>query len=105
MSLNAYQETAPLKTIELDVFTAIGEGSNDGTTLARKVGAAERGIHILCDFLTIRVKPAPLPGCPSTLHHERTGVCPSGRGRAGREHRSRRSRRDGDGRAVRRLGA
>src|SRR3954471_5075985 len=53
-SLNAYQETAALKTaIELDVFTAIGEGSNDATTLAGKVGAAERGIRILCDFLTI----------------------------------------------------
>jgi hypothetical protein len=54
-SLNAYQETAALKTaIELDVFTAIGEGSNDATTLARKVGAAERGVRILCDFLTIQ---------------------------------------------------
>jgi 2-polyprenyl-3-methyl-5-hydroxy-6-metoxy-1,4-benzoquinol methylase len=53
-SLNAYQETAALKTaIELDVFTAIGDGSIDAATLAGKVGAAERGIRILCDFLTI----------------------------------------------------
>jgi len=54
-SLNAYQETAALKTaIELDVFTAIAEGSDDAATLAGKVGAAERGIRILCDFLTIQ---------------------------------------------------
>ena len=54
-SLNAYQRTAALKTaIELDIFTAIGQGGNDATTLARKTGAAERGIRILCDFLTIQ---------------------------------------------------
>jgi 2-polyprenyl-3-methyl-5-hydroxy-6-metoxy-1,4-benzoquinol methylase len=53
-TLNAYQETAALKAaLELDVFTAIGAGSIDAKTLAEKVGAAERGIRILCDFLTI----------------------------------------------------
>ena len=52
-TLNAYQETAALKTaIELDVFTLIGEGSN-AALLAKKAGAAERGIRILCDFLTV----------------------------------------------------
>jgi 2-polyprenyl-3-methyl-5-hydroxy-6-metoxy-1,4-benzoquinol methylase len=54
-SLNAYQETAALKTaIELDVFTAIGEGNKDAPTLAARVRASERGIRILCDFLTIQ---------------------------------------------------
>jgi 2-polyprenyl-3-methyl-5-hydroxy-6-metoxy-1,4-benzoquinol methylase len=54
-TLNAYQETAALKpAIELDVFTAIGEGTNDVAGLAAKVGAAQRGIRILCDFLTIQ---------------------------------------------------
>jgi 2-polyprenyl-3-methyl-5-hydroxy-6-metoxy-1,4-benzoquinol methylase len=54
-ALNAYQETAALKTaIELDVFTAIGKGCNDATTLARTVGATVRGVRILCDFLTIQ---------------------------------------------------
>lgn len=54
-TLNAFEETAALKTaIELDVFTAIGEGANTAAALAAKVGAAERGVRILCDFLTIQ---------------------------------------------------
>lgn len=52
-TLNAYEETAVLKTaIELDIFTSIGEGVNTAATLAAKVGAAERGARILCDYLT-----------------------------------------------------
>lgn len=54
-TLNAYEETAALKTaIELDIFTAIGEGANTAATLAAKVGAAERGARILCDYMTIQ---------------------------------------------------
>jgi precorrin-6B methylase 2 len=54
-TLNAYEETAALKTaIELDIFTAIGEGANTAATLAAKIGAAERGTRILCDFMTIQ---------------------------------------------------
>jgi 2-polyprenyl-3-methyl-5-hydroxy-6-metoxy-1,4-benzoquinol methylase len=53
-TLNAYQNTAALKTaIELDVFTKIGEGANQAAAIAAKTGAAERGIRILCDYLTI----------------------------------------------------
>jgi precorrin-6B methylase 2 len=52
--LNAYQQSAALKTgIELDVFTAIGEGADTSATLAAKTGTAERGVRILCDYLTI----------------------------------------------------
>ena len=52
--LHAYQNTAALKTaIELDVFTAIGEGADQTAALAAKIGAAERGVRILCDYLTI----------------------------------------------------
>lgn len=52
--LNAFQNTAALRTgIELDVFTGIGEGANTPTLLAAKTGAAERGLRILCDYLTI----------------------------------------------------
>ena len=52
--MNAFQHTAALKTgIELDVFTAIGEGANTPALLARKTSASERGVRILCDFLTI----------------------------------------------------
>jgi precorrin-6B methylase 2 len=53
-ALNAYQQSAALKTgIDLDIFTAIGEGANTSATLAAKTGAVERGVRILCDYLTI----------------------------------------------------
>jgi 2-polyprenyl-3-methyl-5-hydroxy-6-metoxy-1,4-benzoquinol methylase len=53
-TLTAYQGTAALKAaIELDVFTAIGEGVNTAATLARRCQATERGVRILCDYLTI----------------------------------------------------
>jgi 2-polyprenyl-3-methyl-5-hydroxy-6-metoxy-1,4-benzoquinol methylase len=53
-ALNAYQKTAALKTaIELDVFTAIGQGTNNAAELAKKCQASERGIRILCDFLVV----------------------------------------------------
>jgi ubiquinone/menaquinone biosynthesis C-methylase UbiE len=52
--MNAFQNTAALKTgIELDVFTAIGEGANTPLLLAAKISASERGLRILCDYLTI----------------------------------------------------
>jgi SAM-dependent methyltransferase len=53
-TLNAYQKTAALKTaIELDVFTAISQGTNSAEALAKKCQASERGIRILCDFLVV----------------------------------------------------
>jgi 2-polyprenyl-3-methyl-5-hydroxy-6-metoxy-1,4-benzoquinol methylase len=53
-TLSAFQQTAALKTaIELDVFTKIGEGANEVSALAKRIGAAERGTRILCDYLTI----------------------------------------------------
>jgi 2-polyprenyl-3-methyl-5-hydroxy-6-metoxy-1,4-benzoquinol methylase len=53
-ALKAYQNSAALKAgIELDVFTAIADGSNDLAALAKKLGAAERGVRILCDSLTV----------------------------------------------------
>ena len=52
--LQAHQRTAALKAaIDLDVFRAIGEGPGDIATIARKCSSSERGIRILCDFLTI----------------------------------------------------
>lgn len=51
--LFAYQRTAALRTaIELDVFRAVGEGPGDAASIARRCSASERGIRILCDFLT-----------------------------------------------------
>src|SRR5438132_7088325 len=53
-TLNAFQQSAALKTaIELDIFTAIADGMNTAALLAAKTGAAERGVRILCDYLTI----------------------------------------------------
>jgi ubiquinone/menaquinone biosynthesis C-methylase UbiE len=49
-TLRAYQQTAALRAaIELDIFTAIGEGATTAAEVAKKRGAAERGIRMLCD--------------------------------------------------------
>src|SRR5260370_12552290 len=53
-TLFAYQQTFALKAaIELDLFTAIGEGANEPAQLAKRVQAAERGVRILADFMTV----------------------------------------------------
>ncbi len=52
--LTAYQQTAALKAaIELDLFTSIAEGAGDASSLAASTGASERGVRILCDYLTV----------------------------------------------------
>jgi 2-polyprenyl-3-methyl-5-hydroxy-6-metoxy-1,4-benzoquinol methylase len=51
---NAYQQTEAMKAaLELEIFTAIAEGNTTPATIAARCGAAERGVRILCDFLTI----------------------------------------------------
>jgi SAM-dependent methyltransferase len=53
-TIHAFQRTACLRgAVELDLFTRIGEGNQTVETLARVCAASERGIRILCDFLTI----------------------------------------------------
>ncbi|WP_456341456.1 methyltransferase family protein [Tolypothrix bouteillei] len=53
-TVNAYQRTAAIKAaIELDVFTAIGSGVEEATSLAQKCQTSERGMRILCDYLAI----------------------------------------------------
>ena len=53
-TINAYQRTEGLKAaIELEVFTAVGEGKTTVPEIAKRCGASERGIRILCDFLCI----------------------------------------------------
>src|SRR5262245_37310958 len=50
----AFQRTEALKAaIELDLFTAIGEGAETAEAIARRCGAAERGARILCDTLVV----------------------------------------------------
>jgi SAM-dependent methyltransferase len=53
-TINAHQQTEALKAgIELELFTAIGEGNTTADAIAKRTGAAEKGVRILCDFLTI----------------------------------------------------
>ena len=53
-TINAYMSSEALRAaVELEVFTRIAEGSTTAAELARKCGAAERGIRILCDHLCL----------------------------------------------------
>jgi len=53
-TMNAHQRTEALKAgIELEVFTAIAEGNTTAAEIAKRCEASEKGIRILCDFLTI----------------------------------------------------
>jgi SAM-dependent methyltransferase len=54
-TLTSYQQAFALKAgIDLELFTAIAEGANDPAALAKRVHAAERGVRILADYLTIQ---------------------------------------------------
>ncbi len=53
-TFNAYQRTQAVKAgIDLEVFTAIGEGKTTAKQIAERCGASERGTRILCDYLVI----------------------------------------------------
>jgi 2-polyprenyl-3-methyl-5-hydroxy-6-metoxy-1,4-benzoquinol methylase len=53
-TLFSYQRSAALKAgIDLEVFTAIDEGAHTPADIAKRSKSAERGIRILCDYLTI----------------------------------------------------
>lgn len=53
-TLNGYQRTAALRAaIELDLFTAIGEGATTVEELSKRCNASPRGTRILCDFLVV----------------------------------------------------
>ncbi len=52
--MTAYKQGAALKAaIELDLFTALAEGSQTAESLALRLQASTRGVRILCDYLTI----------------------------------------------------
>src|SRR6266513_5107435 len=53
-AINAYEQTEAMKAaVELEIFTAIAEGNITAATIAKRCHASERGVRILCDFLTI----------------------------------------------------
>jgi 2-polyprenyl-3-methyl-5-hydroxy-6-metoxy-1,4-benzoquinol methylase len=50
--INGYHQSAALKAaIELDIFTAIGEGNGAAAAIAKRCKCSERGARILCDYL------------------------------------------------------
>lgn len=53
-TINSYQRTEALKAaIELEAFTAIGEGNSAVSDIAKRCQTSERGMRILCDYLCI----------------------------------------------------
>ena len=53
-AINSYQLSEAVKSaIELEIFTAIGEGNATSEMISRRCHSSERGTRILCDFLTI----------------------------------------------------
>src|SRR5579883_355418 len=53
-AVNAFQHTEAIKAaIELQIFTTIGQGIESVESLAQKCQTSERGMRILCDYLTI----------------------------------------------------
>ena len=52
-TINAHQRTEALKAaIELEVFTAIGEGNTTAAEIAKRCETSEKGMRVLCDYLT-----------------------------------------------------
>lgn len=53
-TINAYQQTAALEAaIKLGVFTAIGSQSLSSDDIASRCECSEKGIRVLCDYLTV----------------------------------------------------
>src|SRR5579872_6906367 len=53
-TMNAHVRTAALKgAVQLEVFTAIGEGNTAANSIAARCKTSERGMRILCDYLVI----------------------------------------------------
>ena len=53
-TINAHQRTEALKAaIELELFTAIGEGNTTAADISKRCQTSEKGMRILCDYLTI----------------------------------------------------
>lgn len=53
-TVNAHQRTAALRAgIDLGLFGAIAQGADSSPVIARQCKASERGVRILCDYLTV----------------------------------------------------
>src|SRR5829696_4031357 len=52
-TVNGHQRTEALKAaVELEVFTAIGEGNTTAAQIAQRCQTSEKGMRVLCDYLT-----------------------------------------------------
>jgi SAM-dependent methyltransferase len=53
-TITAYQRSEAIKSaVELDLFTAVGEGNHTAAQIASRCEASERGARILCDYMTM----------------------------------------------------
>lgn len=53
-TITGFQRSAALKAaVELEIFTKIAEGNKTAKTISEACGAAERGVRILCDAMTV----------------------------------------------------
>jgi len=53
-TLFGYQRSAALNSaIDIEVFTAIDDGAQTAPAIASRCGASERGVRMLCDYLSI----------------------------------------------------
>jgi SAM-dependent methyltransferase len=53
-TVSGYQRTEALRAaVELGLFTAIAEGSSTVEALAARCSASEKGVRVLCDYLTV----------------------------------------------------
>jgi 2-polyprenyl-3-methyl-5-hydroxy-6-metoxy-1,4-benzoquinol methylase len=53
-TLNGFQRSMALKgAIDLDLFTHIAEGATGVPEIARRIEASEKGVRVLCDYLTM----------------------------------------------------
>src|SRR5882724_6887029 len=54
-ALNGFQRATSLKAaIELEVFTLVASGVTKAAELAERAQTSEKGMRILCDFMTIQ---------------------------------------------------
>lgn len=52
--ITAFEASRALKgALDLGLFTALGSGTATAATLAKQLHASEKGVRVLCDFLTI----------------------------------------------------
>ena len=53
-TVNAYQRSAAIKAaVDIGLFTAVAEGHDTAAAVGASTGAAERGVRILADYLTV----------------------------------------------------